>query len=173
MAYDMRFVKKVFQEKDPGDQGMRGRYAVLALMVEEEGQASLIFEVRSERLRRQPGEICFPGGHIEPGESPLQCAVRETAEELGIPGKDIKVISSLGYEYTYTGELLHSFVGQTDAQALRRSCLNPEEVKEIFKAPLSFFLEQGPREAYDYQSYHIWGLTARVVRRLVKRCLHP
>ena len=155
------------------DEELCRKSAVVIPLIQKENGIHILFEVRSGNLRTQPGEICFPGGHIEPGESPLQCAVRETAEELGIPGKDIKVISSLGYEYTYTGELLHSFVGQTDAQALRRSCLNPEEVKEIFKAPLSFFLEQGPREAYDYQSYHIWGLTARVVRRLVKRCLHP
>ena len=71
----------------PRPQGVRKEYAVLVPLVERAGEACLIFEVRAETLGRQPGEVCFPGGHMEPEEEPAGCALRETEEELGIPAE--------------------------------------------------------------------------------------
>lgn len=170
-TYNTGYVKDIFRKQNPIDSDMKGRFSVLALLVSVEGEARLVFEVRAEHLRHQPGEICFPGGHIEKDESAQTCAVRETSEELGLPEESIRIISPLGYEYTYKGELLHSFVGEVDAETLDPRRINREEVKEIFTVPISFFLEWGPRESYTYQGYYIWGLTARVVKRLVKICL--
>ena len=62
-----------------------GQYSVLVPLVEREGGLSLLYEVRAGSLRRQPGEVCFPGGRLEGAESPEECALRETWEELGIP----------------------------------------------------------------------------------------
>ena len=50
----------------------------------------LLFEVRADTLDRQPGEVCFPGGHMESGETPAACALRETEEELSIPSAAIR-----------------------------------------------------------------------------------
>ena len=56
----------------------RGEFAVLAPLVRVDGETHLLFEVRALHMRRQPGEVCFPGGQIEEGETPLEAAVRET-----------------------------------------------------------------------------------------------
>ena len=74
-----------FLDRVPGIMGVRTHYAVLVPVVEWNGKLHLLFEVRSDALRRQPGEVCFPGGRMEEGESPTQCALRETEEELAIP----------------------------------------------------------------------------------------
>ena len=71
----------------PGLMDASGRYAVLVPLVERDGEVYVLYEVRAATMRRQPGEVCFPGGHIEGDESPENCAVRETWEELGIPAE--------------------------------------------------------------------------------------
>ena len=67
-------------------------YAVLIPFVTTEEGKALLLEVRSQ-LVKQPGEICFPGGRVEAGETPAETAVRETCEELGLKPEDIEVIS--------------------------------------------------------------------------------
>ena len=62
----------------PEIMGTKAHYAVLVPLVEWRGEVQVLFEVRADTLERQPGEVCFPGGHMEPGESPTECAFRET-----------------------------------------------------------------------------------------------
>ncbi len=38
------------------------KFAVLLPLVEVNGDVHILFEVRSLKMRRQPGEVCFPGG---------------------------------------------------------------------------------------------------------------
>ena len=59
----------------------RHEYAVLCPLVERPNGLHLLFEVRSAGVS-QSGETCFPGGQMEPGETPADCALRETEEEL-------------------------------------------------------------------------------------------
>ena len=53
--------KRIFGKRTPGIQGTRGRFAVLVPIVETDGEAELLFELRSSHIDRQPGEVCFPG----------------------------------------------------------------------------------------------------------------
>ena len=67
-------------------------------LIEINNETHVLFEVRSLNLRRQPGEICFPGGKIEQDDvDQRQCAIRETSEELGIHESDIENVIPLDY----------------------------------------------------------------------------
>ena len=78
---ELERLERRFAGHVPGLLGARHSYAVLCPLVETEDGLSLLFEVRSASLRRQPGEVCFPGGAAEPGEDAAACALRETEEE--------------------------------------------------------------------------------------------
>ena len=101
-------------------------------------------EVRSEDLKVQPGQICFPGGRIEEGETPEQCAVRETCEELNLTPDVIRVITQLDYLHTYSNFTMYPFLGVIDYETCRNTIASKDEVKEIFFVPLSWFLENKP-----------------------------
>ncbi len=62
--------------REPGLMDASGQYAVLVPLVEREGKLHILYEVRSQDMRRQPGEVCFPGGRIEGDETPEACAIR-------------------------------------------------------------------------------------------------
>jgi len=82
---DLERLEQFLRTRKPGLMDASGRYAVLVPLVEREGKLRLLYEVRAQGMKRQPGEVCFPGGRMEPGEDPIACALRETQEELGIP----------------------------------------------------------------------------------------
>ena len=81
----------------PKVQDVTGEYAVLVPLVRQNGVWNLLYEVRAQKLRRQPGEVCFPGGKLEGEESPRECALRETWEELGIPPERVRVLGELDF----------------------------------------------------------------------------
>ena len=68
--------------------------AILIPIVRDKGEPALLMEVRSMNVW-QPGEICFPGGHIEAGENCIDTALRETNEELGIQTSSILVLQRM------------------------------------------------------------------------------
>ena len=80
-------------------QQARGEYAVLVPLVETPRGLSLLYEVRPAKLHHHSGEVCFPGGRMEPGETPRQCALRETREELGITAERIELQGGLDIQY--------------------------------------------------------------------------
>lgn len=137
-------VKAAFEKRKPGALGKHGYFSVLVPLVEKEGELSLLYEVRAEHMKRQPGEICFPGGKVEEGEDFQQCAVRETVEELGIEEGDIQIISQMDVLYTYSNFTMFPFLGTIEKEALARVCCNPDEVKEIFLVPLKQLMETEP-----------------------------
>lgn len=87
-----------------------------------------------------------------------------------IPMDRIRILGPLGYDYTYYGDLIHSYVGTVKEEELLKGRVNFAEVKEVFTVPFSFFMDRGPQEYYDFEGYHIWGLTARILRRLIRVC---
>ena len=124
--------------------------AVLIPLVKGEQDYEVLFEVRSSGLARQPGEICFPGGRVEKNEisRPELTAVREAAEELGLPEKDIKLLTPLDYLVTPMGPLVYPFVGEILAPA--SIVPNQEEVEKIFTVPVSFLLNTPPKISKTY-----------------------
>ena len=127
-----------------GGESPRG-YAVLAPVVETVDGLALLFEVRSRRLRTQPGEVCFPGGAVERGETPQETALRETVEELGLPRHLIEVGPPLPTQYRTGSEPTRPFLGRLLPDWEGELHTNPDEVEEVFPVPLTFFRENPPR----------------------------
>ncbi|MCI8645655.1 MAG: CoA pyrophosphatase [Firmicutes bacterium] len=137
-------IKSILKDRTPGTIGKHSFFSVLVPLVEKSGKLFLLYEVRAEHMKRQPGEICFPGGQLEDGESREACAVRETMEELGVLSSDIKIISPLDTLYTYSNFTMFPFLGTIEEEALERLHCNPDEVKETFLVPVDYLLETEP-----------------------------
>jgi len=137
-------IERIFCDREPGVVGKHKLYGVLVPLVEKEGELHLLYEVRDSKMTRQPGEICFPGGQLEPGESMEQCAIRETIEELGIPREGIRMLTRLDTLHAHPNISLYCYLGVLDPALLSAASANPDEVAETFLVPLSFFMENPP-----------------------------
>ena len=146
---DLEHLRRRYADHVPGLLGARHSYAVLCLLVERPDGLHLLFEVRSAALHRQPGEVCFPGGRMEAGETPEQCALRETWEELGIPPEDIRLLGRADFLHLRSEALMHPVLGQVAPAALERLRLNPAEVRQTFLVSLDW-LAAHPPEVYRY-----------------------
>ena len=128
---------------------VRKRCAVLIPLIWHKDQMYVLLEVRSCQVS-QPGEVCFPGGTVEGKERPVDCAVRETQEETGIPKHAIRVLGQFDTLCNYTNVTIDTFVGVIAYEDVKSAKLNPEEVQEMFLVPLRFF-EETKTYLYQYQ----------------------
>jgi 8-oxo-dGTP pyrophosphatase MutT (NUDIX family) len=119
-------------------------------IIEISGTKYLLFEKRSNKLRRQPGEICFPGGKLEPGESLQECAVRETVEELQILPTQIEILGPGDIYLSPFNLMIHPYIGVIKDY---QDTFGTDEVEEIIKVPLDFFREHPP-EKYESKLVH-------------------
>jgi 8-oxo-dGTP pyrophosphatase MutT (NUDIX family) len=119
------------------------RYAVFVPLVETDEGVSLLFEKRSSGLRRQPGEICFPGGKLEPKEEPLACAVREATEELLIDKGQITIYGAGDMFVSPFNFIIYPYIGRLDGY---HGSFNSDEVGEIFTVPVSYLLSHEPEQ---------------------------
>jgi peroxisomal coenzyme A diphosphatase NUDT7 len=123
-------------------------YAILVPLIEVNGETHILFEVRSYNMRRQPGEICFPGGRIDQGDkNAMSAAKRETSEELGITQDLITDIHPLDYLVSPFGTIIYPFAGKLN---VGKKDLKPngDEVEEVFTSPINVLQEKEP-ELYD------------------------
>ena len=135
--------------REPGLMDASGQYAVLVPLVEREGKLHILYEVRSQDMRRQPGEVCFPGGRIEGDETPEACAIRETEEELSIPPSQVRLLGTPDFLCSQRGFLIRPFLGLVSPAGMAVMAPSPAEVAEVFTVPLAFFQETKP-EIYTY-----------------------
>lgn len=143
---DLLQTEEFFRTRRPGPMDAAGSFAVLVPLVRDRGELSLLYEVRSRTMRRQPGEICFPGGKLEGAESPEECALRETREELAIPAAAIHVMGPLDFIAHRSGRIIYPILGLVDRGAVEGMVLNPGEVEETFLVPLAHLWDQVPKE---------------------------
>lgn len=141
-------LRRRFGGHAPGLLGARHEYAVLCPLVERPEGLCLLFEVRAAGLR-QGGEVCFPGGRRESGESVEDCALRETWEELAIPPEEVTVLGTPDFICNQRGFLLRPVLGLVSAAGFAAKAPSPDEVAEAFTAPLAFFRDTEP-EIYCY-----------------------
>ena len=150
---DIDILKNKLKDRVPEPMDIEGKYSVLIPLIENKGQWEIIYEVRSMKLRSQPGEISFPGGKVEDGESFKDAAIRETMEELNLSPENIEIMGELDYLVSYSNFRIHCFLGRLKGIALDDIVANNDEVDHIFTVPLEYFLNNKPeRYALDLQT---------------------
>jgi len=153
--------------------------AVLAPLVETP-VPSLIFTVRADALSRHPGEVSFPGGLVDDGESPDDAARREAFEEIGLDPALPRLVGALPPVHTYVSAILViPFVGLL---RLAPDLFPAEaEIKEIVQVPLArLATEEQPMElprpdgsvwhgwSYAVDGHTVWGATGLMVRSFLQ-----
>ncbi|MCR4673254.1 MAG: NUDIX domain-containing protein [Lachnospiraceae bacterium] len=115
--------------------------SIMMCLIDTEDGPQVLFEKRSSNVH-QPGDISFPGGGRENGETPEENAVRETMEELLVDRSQIDVIACLGTFTRMLNVRLDLFLCELKDYDMT---FEPEEVEEVFTVPLEFFLETEPQ----------------------------
>ena len=156
--------------------------AVLVPIVERPEGPTVLLTRRADHLHDHPGQVSFPGGRLDDTDrGPIDTALRETAEEIGL-GREFVDLAGLldGYE-TVTGYGVTPVVGFIrPGFALT---LDTFEVAEAFEVPLAFFLEEASRQvhsrvrdgrrryyyAFEYENRYVWGATAGMLVNLQRR----
>ena len=143
-------VDRVIRHRERGiiGQAPQGKDVRVGSAVEgEDGQLSVLFTKRALSMRRQPGEISFPGGHREASDvDDAATALRETSEELGMDPADISYIGALDVLVAWSGLLVYPHVGVLTRPGTIHP--NPAEVAEVFTVPLNTLLRAQPA-VYD------------------------
>jgi len=156
--------------------------AVLIPVIAEAGGASVLLTRRADSLTRHTGQIAFPGGRLDPGETAVEAALREAREEVDLDPGAVTVLGlSEPYE-TGTGYLVTPVIGWIER--LPPLTASPEEVAEIFHAPWDFLMDpsnhsrdhleapEGVKRwfwAMTWNERYIWGATAGIIRGLRAR----
>ncbi len=146
----IKTIEKKLKNRQPSTVGKHKFFSVTLPIVKTSEGLSFLFEVRSSHLNTQPGDICFPGGSMEKDETPLECALREMEEEIGIPKSKTKVLGQFDTLYGYAGYTLYSFAVEIPTETLKDLNLNKDEVAETFTVPLKYFVDNDP-ENYDVE----------------------
>lgn len=154
--------------------------AVLIALTEREMPGMLLTH-RPSNMRAHAGEIAFPGGGIDHGETPVEAALREANEELGIDPAEVRVIGESDIYNTYSGYAITPVLAVVPPDLDIRP--NPVEVAQWFEAPVDFVLDranQGERSVFwkgahrsfneiVWQDHKIWGITAALIVNLSRR----
>jgi 8-oxo-dGTP pyrophosphatase MutT (NUDIX family) len=157
--------------------------AVLILLIEDgDGGPRVLLTQRADKMRRHAGQIAFPGGRCEGGETPWEAALREAHEEVGLDPALVR-LAGLSTPYrTMTGYHITPVVGF--AKGPLSLTLNPPEVAATFEVPFAFLMDPANHErrhrdqppgpprwhyAITWQDRVIWGATAGMLRALYDR----
>jgi 8-oxo-dGTP pyrophosphatase MutT (NUDIX family) len=153
--------------------------AVLILLIARETGPAVLFTRRADHLRRHAGQISFPGGRCEAGETPWAAALREAHEEVGIDPGQVRLLGLSTHFRTLTGYHITPVVGVLDTPT--PFVLNPAEVADVFEVPFDFLMDPAnferrrrelppgpPRWHYaiTWRSWVIWGATAAMLHAL-------
>ncbi len=156
--------------------------AVLVPVVCRNDALSMLFTRPNESMRQHAGQVSFPGGAVESGDSDaIATALRETREETGI---DAGFITPLGFLDCF--DTISGFCVSPVVALVREGFAvapDPREVAEVFEVPLDYILEPDRMQRseilwhgrgreifeFDYAGKRIWGATAAILQNLLRR----
>lgn len=167
----------------PVDTGAPPKHAavLIGLIARDEG-VSVLLTRRSDNLRSHTGQVAFPGGRRDPGESAWQTALREAHEEVGLDPSFVSLVGLSTPYWSGSNYLITPVVGFIrEGFSLTP---NPDEVADIFETPFGFLMNPDNHQIHERQSpdgelrrfyamthedRYIWGVTAGVLRELYDR----
>ncbi len=156
--------------------------AVLVPIVMRDSGYTVLLTQRTDHLNNHAGQVSFPGGRVEPEDTgPVDTALRETEEEIGLTRDFVEIAGALDIYETGTGFSITPIVGFVHEGF--DLVLEENEVAEAFEVPLSFFLDpanhtresrkwNGRMRHYyvmPYDGHHIWGATAGMLVNLYQK----
>ena len=160
--------------------------AAVLVPVVDRPEPTVILTMRPETMRRHAGQISFPGGRIDPEDSgPVEAALREAEEEIGLPRSAVRVIGTADRYRTVTGFEVTPVIGIVPPGL--ELTPHPGEVAAVFEAPLDYLIDpahqmvrrvewRGRERCYyeiDYEGRRIWGATAAMIVNLSRRLALP
>jgi 8-oxo-dGTP pyrophosphatase MutT (NUDIX family) len=149
---------------------------VLVPLVNRPEGLQVLLTQRAADLPDHPGQISFPGGRVEPGDpSVAAAALREAAEEVGLPPGQVSILGHLAEYETVTGYRVTPVVGWVELPF--QLAPDPIEVADVFEVPLAFLLDPANQQrhfrmlgalrrdywAIPYGERYIWGATAAML----------
>ncbi len=166
-------------------------HAAVVIPVVRYDDPMLVFVRRASHLRRNPGQIAFPGGVIDPADHDARAAaLREFEEELGIARERVRIVDRLEDVVTLALSVtVAPYLGFLDPPLTY--AFDPGETQSVHEIPLRAVYEAGalhsgiepverdgveyrvPSWLFDYEGIHVWGATARMLHGLVTRYRTP
>nr|WP_295238224.1 CoA pyrophosphatase [uncultured Brevundimonas sp.] len=153
--------------------------AVLIPIVARPEGATVLLTRRADTLARHTGQIAFPGGRLDPGETAVQAALREADEEVALDPSAVEVLGLSDAYETGTGFLVTPVIGWLGEAPVTTP--SPDEVAEVFETPWDFLMDAANhrRDFYDldeglrrwfwampWGERYIWGVTAGILKAL-------
>lgn len=152
--------------------------AVLVPIIWHAGGPGVLLTLRSARLSAHAGQVAFPGGRIEPGETAQAAALREAAEEVGLDPRLPVIAATLPDHMTGTGYRVTPVVAFLDPPVVLTP--DPSEVQAVFEIPLALLFDPAApmrrrRESrgrvrdywvWPHDQHLIWGATATILMNL-------
>ena len=160
----------------PGREGAATAAAVLIPLVNRPQGLQVLLTQRSADLPDHPGQISVPGGRVEPDDaSHSAAALREAAEEVGLPAPQVTLLGHLAEYETVSGFRVTPVVGWVEPPLVLTP--DPVEVADVFEVPLAFLLDPANQQrqfrmlgtvrrdfwAIPYGERYIWGATAAML----------
>lgn len=158
------------------------RPAAVLIAVVEHMEPTVLLTQRAQHLPQHPGQVSFPGGKIDKSDkSPLDAALREAHEEVGLARDRVEPLGYLDLYMTTLGYRIVPLIARVKPGF--SLTLNESEVDNAFEVPLAFLMDQNnvERHSRDWQGMtrhyyaitfgerYIWGVTAGILRNLYDR----